>query len=94
MVIMTAPAKKKKKYSVMGYLASSFKSMMGKKSRPKPMDAPDQTVSDCDMSITQAGAGPPLREFKQFEKFEDQLKAMRDDGPRNQAIFKIDDEEE
>jgi hypothetical protein len=27
------------------------------------------TVSDADVSITQAGAAPPLREIRQFDKF-------------------------
>lgn len=53
-------------------------------------------MSDCDMSITQPGAAPPLRDIRQFDKFQDQLRAMQDgnDGLRNQAIFKIDDEDE
>lgn len=73
MVIMTVPPKKKKNYGVMSYLASSFKSIMGKKSSQKPMEISDQdqTVNEsvCDMSITQPGASPPMREFRQFEKF-------------------------
>ena len=48
------------------------------------------------MSITQPGAAPPLREFRQFDRFQDQLRAMREESEelRNQAIFKIDDDEE
>lgn len=49
-----------------------------------------------DISITQPGAAPPLRDIKKFDNFSNQLRQMRDinDELRNYAIFKIDDEDE
>ena len=86
--------------SVLSGMTSYFKTMLAKKptvAKPDPgvnESSVNQSMqSDCDMSITQPGAAPPLREFRQFDRFQDQLRAMREESEelRNQAIFKIDD---